>query len=107
MIRSQEGRGQQSGRAPFRFVAWRSGFHGEGLSVFAADVVIALFCGLCPVGQEVSEGYRSEERRVRKECRSRWSPYHEKKTANMHAGEATRITRYQSAHNSRKPLGHV
>ena len=24
-------------------------------------------------------GYRSEERRVGKECRSRWSPYHEKK----------------------------
>ena len=22
------------------------------------------------------EGYRSEERRVGKECRSRWSPYH-------------------------------
>ena len=25
---------------------------------------------------EVSSGYRSEERRVGKECRSRWSPYH-------------------------------
>ena len=24
----------------------------------------------------VSPGYRSEERRVGKECRSRWSPYH-------------------------------
>src|SRR5262245_65538301 len=24
-------------------------------------------------------GYRSEERRVGKECRSRWSPYHKKK----------------------------
>ena len=23
-----------------------------------------------------SQGYRSEERRVGKECRSRWSPYH-------------------------------
>ena len=23
-----------------------------------------------------TEGYRSEERRVGKECRSRWSPYH-------------------------------
>ena len=28
----------------------------------------ALFCGNC--------GTRSEERRVGKECRSRWSPYH-------------------------------
>src|SRR5687767_15995046 len=26
--------------------------------------------------------YRSEERRVGKECRSRWSPYHEKKKKN-------------------------
>ena len=25
---------------------------------------------------EVAEKYRSEERRVGKECRSRWSPYH-------------------------------
>ena len=24
----------------------------------------------------VDDGYRSEERRVGKECRSRWSPYH-------------------------------
>ena len=24
----------------------------------------------------LSTGYRSEERRVGKECRSRWSPYH-------------------------------
>src|SRR5438270_13147572 len=27
-------------------------------------------------------GHRSEERRVGKECRSRWSPYHEKKKRN-------------------------
>ena len=26
--------------------------------------------------QAVHEAYRSEERRVGKECRSRWSPYH-------------------------------
>ena len=25
---------------------------------------------------ETSDNYRSEERRVGKECRSRWSPYH-------------------------------
>src|SRR6478735_748551 len=29
--------------------------------------------------QEVSDWVRSEERRVGKECRSRWSPYYEKK----------------------------
>ena len=27
---------------------------------------------------------RSEERRVGKECRSRWSPYHEKKNVECH-----------------------
>src|SRR5260221_12149769 len=37
----------------------------------------------CPLCAEISSrepvnqhGYRSEERRVGKECRSRWSPYH-------------------------------
>src|SRR5689334_24796953 len=34
--------------------------------------------GLHPVQPDVLEG-RSEERRVGKECRSRWSPYQEKK----------------------------
>src|SRR5450432_4446759 len=29
----------------------------------------------------IKAGCRSEERRVGKECRSRWSPYHEKKKA--------------------------
>ena len=35
--------------------------------------------GCCIVSQDnkiLSMGYRSEERRVGKECRSRWSPYH-------------------------------
>ena len=27
-------------------------------------------------GERINEIYRSEERRVGKECRSRWSPYH-------------------------------
>ena len=31
------------------------------------------FIALCPLA---SIGVRSEERRVGKECRSRWSPYH-------------------------------
>ena len=29
-----------------------------------------------PEGEEREKGPRSEERRVGKECRSRWSPYH-------------------------------
>src|ERR1035438_5012238 len=38
-----------------------------------------LLQGLCRVSIEAivgNEPYRSEERRVGKECRSRWSPYH-------------------------------
>ena len=38
-----------------------------------ADEVVAIIAGLAAT--EV-EGVRSEERRVGKECRSRWSPYH-------------------------------
>ena len=29
-----------------------------------------------PLKREIEVGFRSEERRVGKECRSRWSPYH-------------------------------
>src|SRR6266478_4951460 len=29
-----------------------------------------------PTAREAAESFRSEERRVGKECRSRWSPYH-------------------------------
>ena len=32
--------------------------------------------GECPVEAISEEHRRSEERRVGKECRSRWSPYH-------------------------------
>src|SRR5438094_10479208 len=49
------------------------------------DRALALFTGVCegrisffPTGQG-GFGYRSEERRVGKECRSRWSTDHEKK----------------------------
>ena len=28
------------------------------------------------IGEGMNEVFRSEERRVGKECRSRWSPYH-------------------------------
>src|SRR5690348_18513929 len=34
---------------------------------------------------------RSEERRVGKECRSRWSPYHEKKNTALACGEKTKL----------------
>src|SRR3989337_4064876 len=40
--------------------------------------------GGCPAAsaRPARGGRRSEERRVGKECRSRWSPYHSKKTRN-------------------------
>src|SRR5687768_17942696 len=34
---------------------------------------------LLDIMMPVMDGLRSEERRVGKECRSRWAPYHEKK----------------------------
>src|ERR1041384_8598519 len=35
--------------------------------------------GILATGDTPDPHYRSEERRVGKECRSRWSPYHQKK----------------------------
>src|SRR2546430_10194779 len=37
---------------------------------------VYLPCSVCAVTQGGGESSRSEERRVGKECRSRWSPYH-------------------------------
>src|SRR2546430_17275789 len=45
------------------------------LTEFVRDALDALGRGL-PAGVEVQFEVRSEERRVGKECRSRWSPYH-------------------------------
>ena len=38
--------------------------------------VTQIIMGQSPDGSTYSETPRSEERRVGKECRSRWSPYH-------------------------------
>ena len=43
----------------------------EKQKIIQAYLIIALFALLLVIG-----GLRSEERRVGKECRSRWSPYH-------------------------------
>src|SRR6266513_3857991 len=40
---------------------------------------------------------RSEERRVGKECRSRWSPYHEKKKELSAPNELTILSPYESS----------
>ena len=47
----------------------------EGVAAVCAKVT--LDSGTDPVAPHISvDGLRSEERRVGKECRSRWSPYH-------------------------------
>src|SRR2546426_6225489 len=47
---------------------------------FAPEIKVAVMKGrgnfLCRQKVHLMEGQRSEERRVGKECRSRWSPYH-------------------------------
>ena len=55
----------------FTQIALAGKYIGAGLAVIAG-----LGTG---IGQGIAAGYgasRSEERRVGKECRSRWSPYH-------------------------------
>ena len=39
-------------------------------------VVITGLGTVNPLGNNTADSWRSEERRVGKECRSRWSPYH-------------------------------
>ena len=41
-----------------------------------AKVVVINTCGFIGDAKQESIDMRSEERRVGKECRSRWSPYH-------------------------------
>src|SRR2546425_9644504 len=63
-----------------RIVAWEPAL--KSLPVGAAKVkikVLPMVPAVTPVGLTVivpSPSLRSEERRVGKECRSRWSPYH-------------------------------
>src|SRR4029079_10446494 len=57
-----------------QFTRWRSEYE--------ADIIVSL---ASLVGERIffdgdNSSGRSEERRVGKECRSRWSPYHYKKT---------------------------
>src|SRR5215203_7413887 len=46
---------------------------------------------------------RSEERRVGKECRSRWSPYHYKKKRLEHQKDQTETRRTKRAKGLKKP----
>ena len=44
--------------------------------IFALPVLDGIIYGIYRICSGVASGSRSEERRVGKECRSRWSPYH-------------------------------
>ena len=48
------------------------------MATFATnDMLVKLTAQRYPLGEVITvRGIRSEERRVGKECRSRWSPYH-------------------------------
>src|SRR5438034_11531424 len=48
---------------------------------------VAHLTGANEVPAHETRGVRSEERRVGKECRSRWSPYHEKKKKEKKDGD--------------------
>jgi len=53
-----------------------TGFFIIFIGVLLNFLVMAFNGGRMPVSLEASLVLRSEERRVGKECRSRWSPYH-------------------------------
>ena len=53
--------------------------YGRSMQPFVVELSKAMHAALCAQivdGLQMTEVLRSEERRVGKECRSRWSPYH-------------------------------
>ena len=52
-----------------------SGAQGKACEI-AKGVAIVAEVDLSRINTRLEQGWRSEERRVGKECRSRWSPYH-------------------------------
>src|SRR2546429_4264941 len=59
------------------WAASRDGGVTSWLSCDEADAdPVRFWTGFIQAPQAVAPGFRSEERRVGKECRSRWSPYH-------------------------------
>ena len=43
---------------------------------YVGKTLVIKYGGNAMESEELKTGFRSEERRVGKECRSRWSPYH-------------------------------
>src|SRR2546422_3000785 len=65
--------------APEEEAARPPGVHGSGVTLVHTFKVGRLTCHTLDGGRQHLDGgamFRSEERRVGKECRSRWSPYH-------------------------------
>ena len=60
-------------REPFEAIARRS---GVDVDVVMTRIVAMLRAGTIRRVRQTLVATRSEERRVGKECRSRWSPYH-------------------------------
>src|SRR5256885_2698557 len=54
----------------------RNGHHRLDRAVWWEAERVVRDGGIAYVQHELRDHYRSEERRVGKECRSRWSPYH-------------------------------
>ena len=67
-----------------KFVGWQKQLKGKSiqkeienkLSKLLKQKIIIYGSGRTDAGVHAIEQSRSEERRVGKECRSRWSPYH-------------------------------
>ena len=57
------------------YLLLRPGFLAGSMMPFDPRTLVAL-CGAAVIAAILTATTRSEERRVGKECRSRWSPYH-------------------------------
>src|SRR5216683_6966534 len=69
---------------------------GAAVGALAREVVSSTDVGL-PLAPEGVAALRSEERRVGKECRSRWSPYHSKKKRTVIASGLAKAERPRRA----------
>ena len=78
MVIEQTNRGERSYDIYSRLLKDRIIFLGSAIDDEVANVVIAqlLFLEAENPDKDINLLLRSEERRVGKECRSRWSPYH-------------------------------
>ena len=59
-----------------KFWKWKEAFESKGLKVNLRKTKVVVSGAEGEVSVSKVDPCRSEERRVGKECRSRWSPYH-------------------------------